>query len=296
MSGGPYTAAGKAVAKMNATRHGLRANSPVLPTESAEEWETHRTGIVEAIVPVGALEQSLAERVALLLWRLQRVARFETQMASAAIAEAEEDYVKERETPSLLNARSFSRPPETLRREIRRLPAIARLLGELERLDAARRIAGPDANDILTECCSLVGHIDDAFDPEEINFPDLPNNLDWDEFPDITAGILRRCIDVIARAVDEDHAALVAATRAYCAGRLRTAKAQLAEAEAAISHSREQRALPSRDFLDKIQRYETHLHRQLLQTLHELEAIQGRRAGRPSPLARLDVSGVDLSK
>lgn len=39
-------------------------------------------------------------------------------------------------------------------------------------------------------------------------------------------------------------------------------------------------------------RFEAHLHRQLLQTLHELEARQARRQGEQAPLARLDVQGV----
>ena len=51
------------------------------------------------------------------------------------------------------------------------------------------------------------------------------------------------------------------------------------------------RMLPSSDDMEKIMRYEAHLHRQLHQTLHELEALQSRRkGGRPSPLARLDVA------
>jgi hypothetical protein len=37
-------------------------------------------------------------------------------------------------------------------------------------------------------------------------------------------------------------------------------------------------------------RYETHLHRQWVQTLHELEALQQRRKGLPTHLARLDIS------
>jgi hypothetical protein len=37
------------------------------------------------------------------------------------------------------------------------------------------------------------------------------------------------------------------------------------------------------------QRYEAHLHRQWLQTQHELEAMQARRRGESTPLARLDV-------
>ncbi len=41
-----------------------------------------------------------------------------------------------------------------------------------------------------------------------------------------------------------------------------------------------------------ILRYETHYHRLLIQTLHELEAIQIRRKGGTSPLARLDITGA----
>jgi hypothetical protein len=39
-------------------------------------------------------------------------------------------------------------------------------------------------------------------------------------------------------------------------------------------------------------RFEAHLNRQLMQTLHELEALQSRRRGSPSPLARVDVHGL----
>ena len=51
------------------------------------------------------------------------------------------------------------------------------------------------------------------------------------------------------------------------------------------------RLLPSGEVLDRIMRYEAHLHRQLTQTLHELEALQARRHGERTPLARLDISG-----
>ena len=42
--------------------------------------------------------------------------------------------------------------------------------------------------------------------------------------------------------------------------------------------------------LDRIMRYETNLHRQCLQALHEFEALQDRRRGRQAHLARLDIS------
>ena len=50
------------------------------------------------------------------------------------------------------------------------------------------------------------------------------------------------------------------------------------------------RLVGSDDAIAKITRYESHLHRLFLQTLHELEAIQIRRQGGHAPLARLDIS------
>lgn len=44
---------------------------------------------------------------------------------------------------------------------------------------------------------------------------------------------------------------------------------------------------------DAITRYEAHLNRQLYQALHELEGARERRAGRASPLARIDVNATE---
>lgn len=51
------------------------------------------------------------------------------------------------------------------------------------------------------------------------------------------------------------------------------------------------RMIPDGETLKNITRYESHLHRQLLQTLHELEAMQDRRRGHQTPLARIDFTG-----
>ena len=50
------------------------------------------------------------------------------------------------------------------------------------------------------------------------------------------------------------------------------------------------RRLPAEAPLQNLIRYEAHLNRQIVQTLHELEALQSRRNGQPSPLARIDVA------
>src|SRR3954462_11253132 len=74
-STGPRTQQGKAVASRNNTRHGLRATTPVIPRlESPEDWAQHREATIASLAPDNILEASLAERVALILWRLDRVA------------------------------------------------------------------------------------------------------------------------------------------------------------------------------------------------------------------------------
>lgn len=57
-----------------------------------------------------------------------------------------------------------------------------------------------------------------------------------------------------------------------------------------LAQCRELRIIPWKDNLDNIMRHESQLHRQLLQTHHELEALQARRRGEPVHLARLDIS------
>ena len=86
----------------------------------------------------------------------------------------------------------------------------------------------------------------------------------------------------------------LAVADAYAAGTL--AKGELRQPESDKLYGAELlRTLPTTDTLTKIMRYEAHLHRQYIQTLHELEALQLRRQGAPSPLARLDISAPPVA-
>src|SRR6516164_785356 len=91
LSTGPRSAGGKAAASRNALKHGVLSPLPVIPAaERPEDWEAHRAGIVGCLAPAGALEGQLAERVALALWRLNRVARYEAAVIAATQEEAVE--------------------------------------------------------------------------------------------------------------------------------------------------------------------------------------------------------------
>jgi len=63
---------------------------------------------------------------------------------------------------------------------------------------------------------------------------------------------------------------------------------------AEVAEHQQRRILPAPEDLDKIMKYEAHFHRMQLQTQHELEALQARRKGEHSPLARVDFTGPPL--
>ena len=85
--GGPKTPTGKATSSGNAMQHGIMSNAPVVfaAGETVEGWEQHRAAIVASLTPVGALESALAERVALLVWRLARCWKAETALIARQI-------------------------------------------------------------------------------------------------------------------------------------------------------------------------------------------------------------------
>jgi hypothetical protein len=77
---GPRTPEGKARASRNATKHGVFAQTPVLPlVEDENEWHRLRHNVLDWFGLEGEFQQSLGDRVAMLIWRLKRVGRMETE-------------------------------------------------------------------------------------------------------------------------------------------------------------------------------------------------------------------------
>src|SRR4051812_34571298 len=84
-STGPRTPTGKARSSKNATRHGALSTTPVIPgLEDLAEWEQHRSAVIASLDVDGYLETTLADRVALQLWRLRRLTRHEIQTIDLA--------------------------------------------------------------------------------------------------------------------------------------------------------------------------------------------------------------------
>ncbi len=91
--GGPKSGQGKLVTRLNALRHGVLSESPVVPlVEREEDWLANRERIWSSLDPHGGLEENLAERVAVLFWRLRRIVRFEREVVNAAQRNVPRDY------------------------------------------------------------------------------------------------------------------------------------------------------------------------------------------------------------
>jgi hypothetical protein len=292
IKGGPVSEAGKEVVRWNATRHGIRSPAPVVPgVEKQVDWEDHRDGILENLQPEGHLELVLAERVALLLWRLHRVTRYETESIALSQERAEDDLADKRRFGSYVLGPSH---PEGVRGALQDARRVQRVIKQFPKLPDDKRLSGPDAAGIL----DLVwGQTDEAVQAEEVHLPEeIPDwaGLDgymseWDGW---TVSLVRECICTIASVVGEDENGLIEAATERARLDIISAKAASERVEQDLARMSRERLLPDDKTLEKVTRYEAHLSRLFHKALHELEALQVRRAGGVAPLARLDVEGM----
>lgn len=80
LSTGPRSLAGVARSSQNAISHGLTSSQAVLPGESKAEFNGLRAAVFASLLPSGALENQLVERIVSLIWRLRRVQVFEVAL------------------------------------------------------------------------------------------------------------------------------------------------------------------------------------------------------------------------
>ena len=79
-STGPKTAAGKARVSQSALWHGLTAASLVVLDEDEADFDDFHNWLTRDLEPRGTFECSLVERIAVLSWRLRRVAKAEAAL------------------------------------------------------------------------------------------------------------------------------------------------------------------------------------------------------------------------
>jgi hypothetical protein len=296
-AGGPRTQEGKEIVRWNATRHGIRSPAPVVPgVEKEVDWEEHRDGVLESLSPEGHLELVLAERVALLSWRLHRVTRYETESIALYQEKAQEDLAKKRGSP--FSDVSGPASPEVVRSNLKSARMDLKLLKRFSRMEDDEPLSGLDAANILWE---VAEHTDAVAEGEaeaeellgNLSEPGLKEGASPEEFEGWTAGLLHRAVEQIASSADREgpEAVLEAAMRS-AEWKAKKAKQNAEEVERDLARMGRERLLPDGQTLEKVARYEAHLSRLMFKALHELEALQVRKSGGVAPLARLDVDGL----
>jgi hypothetical protein len=226
-----------------------------------------------------------------LSWRLNRVTRYETETITLSQEKLEDDLAEKRRFGSYLLGPSH---PEDVRGALQDALRAQRLIKRFSKLPDDKGLSGPDAASIL----DLVwGQVDEEVEAEEVQLPEaIPEwagleeyMAEWDGW---TISLVRECISAIASAAKEDEEELIEAATERARLEIISAKAAAERVEQDLARMSRERLLPDDKTLEKISRYEAHLSRLFHKSLHELEALQIRRAGGAAPLARLDVDGL----
>jgi hypothetical protein len=311
LSTGPRTPEGKLIVSRNATRHGIFAAVPVIPGEDPDAWDAHRAGVVESLAPVGLLEVNLAERAALLLWRLQRLARYEAESVAAAI---EAVAVPPLPPPPPAIPLPFPESEQQTRddqlRDIRRDLRAAR--AELADVTPARDFlqSPPEpgsvepvpfavAETILETACGLAEAAEDLrSDPPAFGSKAFlkrlgltetdPHAVTWvpgliDRGLALYAGYAREPADWFRESVRvelEEWAEELDRKVRRLEGEAEAVARVLDEGPA---RRQAVKLLPGDGRDERIAKYERHLHNLLTSTLHELERLQARREGDAIP-------------
>jgi hypothetical protein len=295
-AGGPKTEQGKEVVRWNATRHGISSPAPVVPgLEKREDWQAHRDGILDNLSPVGHLEVTLAERVALLSWRLHRVTRYETETIALSQEQVEEDIHKRAWLLRSPEDNPYaSTHPEDIRFEAKNTRKAHNALKRFPSLEAGKTLKGEDASSVVWGVLMTAQKaIEEEIDVEGLDLPGVPEDAWIEELPAMKVEDVRGCIESVARAASQDPEGLLEAATQTARWDAVSAKAKAEQVEVEIDVMCRERILPDDETLGKISRYEAHLSRQLYHALHELENLQKHRTtGEGVPLARLDVQGL----
>jgi hypothetical protein len=91
-STGPRTKEGKDRSRLNALKHGLRAEEIMLPTEDPQAFKEHLEAWINDWQPPSMARRHLVEQAAVATWRIRRCNRLETARITERVEEAYEEF------------------------------------------------------------------------------------------------------------------------------------------------------------------------------------------------------------
>ena len=262
LSTGPVTREGKDRVARNGLQHGICSPAPVLEgVESLEDWSIYAAALRDSLVPCGAIEEVLVERMILLNWRLRRLHRYETELLSQ-IHREQADQTEE----TIVTLKEEGREAQAVRRSIR--------------LPDDQPVDSDDAAAALERAFYAAG----AGEAFEAYWERCPEGLEW------TAKSLRDKIREVATAYGHEFPQLLIELEESAQESVASSKEEVTREQRKLAEHRLQNLVLDDEPLSKIMRYETHLTRLFQRDLHELQRLQAARTGeRVNPPAAIDV-------
>ena len=269
-STGPKTQTGKAVAKMNSLKHGLRAEDVVATgwyfQEDPAAYNQLRRKLWESLAPVGVLEEILVDRMTVCTWCRRRALKAEQgEIQLSTNVNTRADMIRRAALEELFAADGLIGPQLSAAWVERSLKMFDRLrqrveadgeLTEAALQEAITTVARPNLP-VLRELARLRTQLS--------NKPDNVAATDWKTQH---CQQVLRCLDKLRRQFALERELLAADATEETQARLAAG------------------ALPSADKLEKILRYLATQDHQFYRAWHQLERLQRMRQGElvPAPL------------
>ena len=269
-STGPKTAAGKAVAKLNAVKHGLLSAEVLVQglhyTESPYEFRAYRLRFWQELAPVGPLEEILVDEIVTNRWRQRRILIAE----SGEIALSVEGGWRWRNDDNLAtNCIVWKHAPDMFLEMEKSTDGIHHLTFVLKALLDAVQKDGQLTEDALNWALDHFGKKPNCLTNTLAEFckvlKENPVKLD-------AAALLKQHREQVLDYIERTQRSL--AWRLYQVEK-REEKEEEAQQDASV--------LPPAEKLDKILRYETALDRQFYRAMAQLERLQRMRSGEQVP-------------
>ena len=287
---------------LNSVQHGM--TSPQVPQEEREGYAAHALAVRASTGASTYIEQRLADRAALALWRLERVARYEAAQASSsqravlvAVKQGETYGLAEQATAAWLElARLFPwlevnhlrADPGEVEQSAAEVEARAVILDRWAVGGSAAGCSRDDASELgellggvllrmkvngAQMVRAMLGRPAKRGDGESVEAGN------WVYEPEELPGLL----ELFNTRAGANAAVILgnyASTNRKKAQQIRAAHC---EALAAEHDALTLAALPSSKVLEQVTRYEAHLERGLYRALHELEVARRERQGQDTP-------------
>jgi hypothetical protein len=275
-STGPTTLVGKQASRLNAMTHGLRAEEVIIPgQEDPEQLNAILRELCEDWEPEGHTEIHLVEQIGLAEWRLRRVRRAELgeirrQMTSSTASDVEEEIEQA--------ARLF---PHTLPKILgKSTTGIGYLRGAVQRALSELVRKGTVSED---SCL----YLERVFGKKPGNPATFLRVWFLGEMPEWLKDHLPSDGEPTPTAVHGEPNMKVAAAREDLEMTLddldRQERKLRKQERTDLEIAQQQQSIPKGPELERIQRYETSIKRDMYRAIDQLERLQRRRTGEPLP-------------